>query len=82
MHLEDWLFGDLIPRFQDRILTIDTSVVLTWSKIVGSSKKEGYILPTVDSLIAATALTHNLILVTENTKDFEKSGATIFNPWV
>jgi predicted nucleic acid-binding protein len=38
-------------------------------------------LPTVDSLIAATALAYDLTIVTRNTKDFEGSGAATINPW-
>jgi predicted nucleic acid-binding protein len=37
-------------------------------------------LATAESLIAATALHHDLILVTRNTKDFAGSGAAFFNP--
>jgi predicted nucleic acid-binding protein len=38
-------------------------------------------LPTVDSLIAATALAHDLTIVTRNTKDFDGIGATTISPW-
>jgi predicted nucleic acid-binding protein len=38
-------------------------------------------LPTVDSLIAATALAYGLTIVTRNTRDFEGIGATLVNPW-
>jgi hypothetical protein len=37
-------------------------------------------LPVIDSLLAATAIQHNLILVTENTKDFLETGARLINP--
>lgn len=78
--LEDWLFGSLIPRFQDRILDIDADVAFTWGKIIGESKQKGNSLPAVDALIAATAIRHQLIVVTENIKHFEDSGAKCFNP--
>lgn len=38
-------------------------------------------MPAIDSLIAATALAHELIIVTRNTKDFEGIGASTVNPW-
>jgi predicted nucleic acid-binding protein len=38
--------------------------------------------PERDALIAATALIHNLIVVTRNISDFESTGATLLNPWV
>lgn len=82
MLLEDWLFGDLVPRFQNRIIDIDLQVVFTWGKIQGGKRKKGHNTPIIDGLIAATAVHHGLIVVTENSKDFEKSGAEIFNPWM
>jgi predicted nucleic acid-binding protein len=38
-------------------------------------------VPAIDSLIAATALTHNLIVVTRNTPDLALTGAKCLNPW-
>ena len=79
--LEDWLFSYLIPQFNMRILEIDNNVALTWGKILGSSKQNGYQLPAIDTLIAATAMVHQLIVVTENIRHFENSGARCFNPY-
>jgi len=45
----------------------------------GSGK--GTPLPNIDGLIAATAIEHDLTLVTRNVKDFAGLGVTIFNPW-
>lgn len=81
MILEDWLYGELIPRFHGRILQVDAQIALAWGKLVGEAKQRGILLPVTDGLIAATALTHGLILVTENIKDFDKTGATLLNPW-
>lgn len=80
--LEDWLLEELIPRFHNRILAIDTEVVLTWGRFFGERKQTGLIIPVVDGLIAATAIVHNLTLVTENIKDFIETGARVFNPWL
>ena len=52
-----------------------------WGQLVAKSEKKGRILPTVDSLIAATAITHDLSIVTRNTKDFEGLGIELVNPW-
>lgn len=81
MIFEDWLHGELIPRFSSRILGIDIEVMIKWGQLNGRNKSLGYNLPFADGLIAATALYHNLIVVTENTKDFEQSGVEIINPW-
>ena len=39
-------------------------------------------ITTADGLIAATAVEHDLAIVTRNTKDFAETGATVINPWV
>lgn len=62
-----WLEKDLRNRFGDRILKIDNIISDRWGYLCAYSAKT---LPVIDSLIAATALTHNLKLVTRNTKDF------------
>ncbi|KAF3362493.1 PilT protein domain protein [Chlamydiales bacterium STE3] len=80
--LEDWLLEELIPRFHNRILSIDVEVVLAWGRLFGEKKQKGLIIPVVDSLIAATAIVHNLTLVTENISDFIETGARLFNPWL
>jgi toxin FitB len=57
-------------------------VVLTWGKLFGERKQRGLIIPFVDGLIAATAIVHNLTVVTENINDFIETGARVFNPWL
>jgi len=80
--LEDWLHEELILRFHNRILAVDIEVALTWGKLSGENKQQGIIIPIVDGLIAATAIVHNLTVVTENVNDFIETGARIFNPWL
>jgi toxin FitB len=80
--LEDWLLEELIPRFQNRILAIDITVVLTWGKLLGESQQRGIIIPVIDGLIASTAIVHNLTVVTENIGDFIETGTRLFNPWL
>ena len=80
--LENWFFEEFIPRFNDRILPIDNEVAFTWGKLFGESQQRGICIPVVDSLIAATAIVHNLTIVTENINDFLETGARLFNPWL
>lgn len=82
MLLEEWLISDLIPRFQGRIIAVDEIVAKKWGQIVGEGKSKGICIPSNDALIAATAITHNLIVVTENGKDFINSGVSLFNPYL
>ena len=38
-------------------------------------------MPDMDALIAATAIVHDLVLVTRNVKDFARTGVRLLNPW-
>lgn len=82
MPLEDWLFGDLIPRFEDRILDVTSEIALTWGQMSGQGQQNGNIIPAIDGLIAATALHHGLIVVTDNYKHFASMGVEIVNPLI
>ncbi|ESY22033.1 MULTISPECIES: type II toxin-antitoxin system VapC family toxin [unclassified Mesorhizobium] len=73
----EWLDQTLIPQFDDRILSIDTAVVVRCANLHVPDPK-----PERDALIAATALVKNLTVVTRNTKDFEGTGVKLFNPWI
>ena len=79
--LEDWLFNDLVPDFEGRIIDFDLKTAHRWGSLVGEFKQKSINFPIIDSILAATALHHELIMVTENVADFEKTGVTIVNPW-
>ncbi len=79
--LQSWLETDLKPRFSGRVLPIDEAVADRWGVITGEAAVQGTTLPVVDGLLAATALQHNLTLVTRNTKNFTGTGVPAFNPW-
>ena len=79
--LQNWLDQSLTRRFQGRLLDIDVEVISTWGRLQGASEKKGVKLPVIDSLIAATANTHNMIVVTRNVHDLELCQASVFNPW-
>ena len=78
--LTNWL-NSLLDDYQNRILTIDLTVAENWGSIQGKTEKEGASMPSIDSLIAAIAYTHNLVIVTRNVSDFESAGIPIKNPW-
>lgn len=81
VRLETWLEGDLAVRFAGRILAIDRAVAGRWGRL-GAQAGSKSPLPVIDGLLAATALHHNLTLVTRNTKDVAETGVPVFNPWV
>ena len=73
--------NELIPGFQGRIVDFDLKLALRWGSMVGTHKREGINIPVMDSLIAATALHHELIVVTENSIDFNLANVFTINPW-
>ncbi len=79
--VKEWLEGDLLIRFQGRILEITTEVMLIWGELTGRLEKAGRPIKAIDSLVAAIALQRNYRLVTRNDQDFQGTGVTIFNPW-
>ena len=76
--LEAWLSGDLLMRFAGRILDIDQEIADRWGHLSGA---RGATVRVIDGLLAATAIHHNLTLVTRNTKDMARTGVALFNPW-
>jgi tRNA(fMet)-specific endonuclease VapC len=79
--LRTWLKDDLLVRFHDRVLPLETGEMLTWGILISKMEAKGKPMPLIDSLIAATALHHDFVVVTRDQDDFAPSGARLFNPW-
>jgi len=79
--LEAWLDKELRARFEDRILAIDLEVADRWGLLTAAARTNGIVLPVIDGLLAATALEHNLTLVTRDTGQIPSMGVAVFNPW-
>jgi len=74
-----WLENELIDWFENRILQIDVGTMLQWGSLQAKINRT---LPAMDSLIAATALTYGLTLITRNVKDFSHyEKLQVVNPW-
>ena len=78
--LEQWLERDLRDWFQSRLLPVTKTIADRWGLLAGQSKLRGKALTMADGIILATALEHDLVLVTRNVKDFAGRGASIYNP--
>lgn len=74
-HLAEWL-RKIRHDHVDRIVPVNDQISVEWGRIAAIRPRGD-----VDGLIAATAIVHDLILVTRNIRDFEDTGASIVNPW-
>ncbi len=79
--LQHWLEGELIQRFEGRILPIDLDAVLEWGLLSAIAERTGKPAPVIDTLLASTAINQNLTLVTRNQKDFAPYPVKTLNPW-
>jgi toxin FitB len=79
--LETWLEVELQARFSGRILSIDAAVADRWGLIAAVAKIKGKPLSAIDGLLAATAIHHNLAIVSRNVGDFTSTEVPVVNPW-
>ena len=77
--LEQW-FADVVEATD--CVPWDAAVSRRWATLVAALQRKGETLPVLDGMIAATALTHGLIVATRNVRDFKKAGAKVVDPFV
>lgn len=74
--LRQWMEQQVLPRFEGRILPVDTAVARRCAALhIPDPRSER------DALIAATALMHGMTVATRNVADFAPTGVPVFNPW-
>jgi len=78
--LED-LNRQLVESFEDRILPITAHIAGLWGDMSGDAKRRGRSIAVIDGLIAATAIAHDLAVVTRDIWDFDPTGCRVFKPW-
>ena len=74
--LRHWLDHQVLPTFSTRVLHVDLQVARSCAAMHRPNPR-----PERDALIAATALTHSMTVVTRNVSDFNDSGVDVLNPW-
>lgn len=79
--LEHWLATFLYPFFRNRVLEPDEAVLVTWRRMAKLGRERNRTFPEPDLLVAATAETHGLTVVTRNVKDFAAMPVPVLNPW-
>ncbi len=74
--IRSWLDQQVLPAFSGRVLSVDTAVAQRCAALhVPDPRSER------DALIAATAMVHNMTVVTRNVADFQATGVPLLNPW-
>lgn len=78
--LETWFSGPEGPQalFAGRVLPLDEAAALQWAALMAEGRAEGRPRSPLDMIIAATALAHDCVIVTDNVRDFH--GLTVINP--
>lgn len=76
--LQHW-FEEGLQRL--RVLDLDSGTASAWAALLIRLKKKGQAMPVKDSLIAASALQHQLTIVTSNIGDFRNVGVPLMNPF-
>lgn len=76
--LEQW-FETLVDTID--CIPWDSAISRRWAALVVDLKRRGETVPVLDGMIAATALQHDLIVATRNTRDFQKAGVKTLNPF-
>jgi toxin FitB len=81
-NLRAWI-QTVVDRFQGRTIAVDAELLDRWAKMSGTAEAAGRKLPIIDSLLAATAEHHHLIVVTRNVTDFQNcsSHTELHNPY-
>jgi len=74
--LRSWLDSHVLPAFAGRVLAVDVAVAQRCAQLHVPDRRADR-----DALIAATALVHGMTVVTRNVGDFERTGASILDPW-
>ncbi len=74
--LRTWMDRHVLPTFSGRILPIDTDVARRCATLHVPDRRSDR-----DALIAATALVHDLTIVSRNVSDFQGTGTRLVNPW-
>ena len=69
-------------RFKNRVLPVDMTIAESAGRLRAFAAARGRTLAPLDSLMAATAITHDATLATRDTKDFLDLGVDIVDPWL
>lgn len=81
IELVDWMTLIVRPMFESRVLQITEDIMLRWRHLVERGRKTGHTFAQPDLIIAATAIHHQMTVVTRDRSEFDHAGAPVFDPW-
>jgi predicted nucleic acid-binding protein len=79
--LHDWLTHKVRPMFEQRVLAVTEDIMFKWRLLVEEGRKAGHTFSQPDLIIAATALHHDLTVISRDTSDYKKARVPVINPW-
>jgi predicted nucleic acid-binding protein len=79
--LNDWLTHKVRPMFAQRVLPVTEDIMFKWRLLLEDGRKARHTFSQPDLIIAATALEHGLVVVSRDTRDYEKAGVPVLDPW-
>jgi predicted nucleic acid-binding protein len=79
--LQDWLDNEIMPWLGSRLLPVSLEIAERWGDLSAALRGKGRPRPVIDAILTATALHHDLIVVTRNVADYEGLGVSVLNPW-
>ncbi len=81
IELTEWLTNRVRPMFEERVLPVSEDVMFKWRLLVERGRKARITFSQPDLIIAATALHHGLTVISRDTRDYERAGVPVLNPW-
>jgi predicted nucleic acid-binding protein len=79
--LNDWLSNKVRPMFRQRVLPVTEDIMFRWRLLVEDGRKAGHTFSQPDLIIAATAVQHDLTVLSRDTTDYERARVPVVNPW-
>jgi len=79
--LTEWMATEVLNWTRRRRLPVTTEILMAWLQLSRKLRARGETKDPPDLLLAATAQTYGLIIVTRNIRHFANTGITVYNPW-
>ena len=79
--LTEWITTEVLSSTRRRRLPVTTEILMAWLQLSRKLRVRGETKDPPDLLLAATAQTYGLTVVTRNTRHFANTGITVYNPW-